>query len=231
MDATTQHKPQPGPRVNDPSTAPQTGPQEARPQDTYDPLQKILERARKGDQSVLPELKHVLDDNPSIWRDCYDLVAMSEQAWLDKMAGKDLLLSQSLRRHVEQLKLDLVGASPAPLEKLLADRIAAAWLAVHHAEMAEAFGDAGGSKVAQMRLKRLDAATKRFQTATKALAVARRLTNGLRIEINHTGTGSANQPTSGDNGSSDAVRERLRTMFNEDAALAEEKDLATGVRS
>jgi hypothetical protein len=230
MDATTKTKPQPGARVNDPTTAPNPIPQHAPPQATADPLQKILERARQGDQTVLPALKEALDDNPGIWRDCYDLVAMSEQAWLNKIVGKDLLASQCLRRHIEQLKLDLVGPAPAPLEKLLADRIAAAWLAVHHAEMAEAFGDASGNKVAAMRLKRLESANKRFQAAIKALAVARRLTNGLKIEINHTGTAPATPIAGGDKAGTGAVHERLRNLFNDDAALAEERELASAVQ-
>ena len=248
MDATTKAKPPTGARQDDPKTAPKPGPQEAPPKAPTDPLQAILERARQGDQSVLPQLKQVLDDNESLWRDCYDLVAMSEQAWLDKIVGKDLLASQSFRRHVVQLKLDLVGPSPTPLEKLLADRIAAAWLGVHHAETMEALGDASGGKAAQMRLKRLESANKRFQAATKALAVARRLTNGLKIEINHTTASPApavgetvaasraaharNPVTrsNADAGVHDPVRERLRTLFNEEADLAEGRELADAVR-
>jgi len=207
-------------------------------------LQATLERARQGDVTVLPQLQQALDDNPSIWKDGYDLVAMSEQAWIDKLAGTDLLLGQSLRRHVRQLKLDQVGASPTPLDKLLADRIAAAWLGVHHAELAEAFGDASGGKVGQMRLKRLEAANKRFLAATKALAVGRRLTQGLKIEINHTtqspavesGSTVPNSTTASggrDTGQEaedvqrEAVRERLRAMFNEEAAEA--RDVTAGV--
>lgn len=173
-----------------PATTPTSQPAPPRP----NPLQAVLARARAGDGTVLPELKRVLDEHPSIWQDCYQLVSMVEQGWLDRIAGKNLLLSQSVRRHVEQMKLDLAGPSPTPLEKVLAERIAAAWLGVQYAELAEATGDDGGGKVAQMRLRRLDAAHKRFLSATKALAVARRLTAGLRIEINHTHGSSANAP-------------------------------------
>jgi hypothetical protein len=219
MDAKTQTKSQTAP--------PDAGAQQTSSRSANEPLQAILERARQGDATVLPQLKRALDENPSIWRDCYNLVEMAEQSWIDAIVGKDLLASQSLRRHVEQLKLDLVGASPPPLEKLLADRIAAAWLGVHHAELSEAFGDASGGKVAVMRQKRLDGAHKRFLSATKALVVARRLTNGLKIEINHT-SGAAVSPatnrpssTSGEADPGEAVRERLRTMFKDDVVLTE----------
>ena len=216
MDATNRNKPPPGPKQS-PEQAP------------TDPLDAILERARQGDQTVLPELQQLLDANPNLWRDAYSLVALSERAWLQKIAANDLLAFESIRRQVEQLKLDLIGTSPAPLEKLLADRIAASWLGVQHAEMGVAFDDTGG-KVAQMRLARLNAAHKRFLSATKALAVARRLTNGLRIEINHTNQRLAREAESRPGvhaAQPDAVRERLRTMFNEEAADAE--DLAVEV--
>jgi hypothetical protein len=214
MDAKTQTKPPPRPP-------------EAPAQAQTDPLDAILERARQGDETALPELKQVLDDNPSIWRHSFSLVALSERSWLQKIAANDLLAFESIRRQVEQLKLDLIGTSPAPLEKLLADRIAASWLGVQYAEMAEAFGDATGGKVARMRLTQLESGHRRFLSAIKALSVARRLTNGLKIEINHTGqspTRDADSHAGVHVARPDAVRERLRTMFSEEAADA--KDLS-----
>lgn len=224
------------------------GPQTQAPRPSR--LQAVLARANSGDQTVLPELKQALDEHPSIWQDCYQLVSMTEQAWLDKITGKNLLLSQSIRRHVEKLKLDLAGPSPSPLEKLLAERIAACWLGVHHAEFDEAAGDSsGGGKVAQMRLKRLDAANKRFLAATKALAVTRRLTAGLKIEIRHThgspsevpeGTEAGTAQTSATAGRAGRIREvdgdpadkvpvadRLRGLIKENVGT--EAALASGV--
>ena len=82
------------------------------------------------------------------------------------VAAVGLGAEQPIRRHVAQLKLNWSVPTPTPLEKLLADRIAAAWLGVHHAEMTEAFGDASGGNVA------LASQISRFLDATKALAVA-----------------------------------------------------------
>jgi hypothetical protein len=217
MDAKTQTKPPPRP-------------QEAPAKEPTDPLDAILERARQGDETALPELKQVLDDNPSIWRDSFSLVALSERAWLQKIAANDLLAFESIRRQVEQLKLDLIGTAPAPLEKLLADRIAASWLGVQHAEMGEAFGDASGGKVAKMRLTQLESAHKRFLSAVRALAISRRLTNGLKIEINHSGQSTTREAESRPGvhaARPNGVRERLRTLFDEEATDA--KDLAVEV--
>jgi hypothetical protein len=208
-------------------------PQDAKEQDeTNARLQAILDRARQGDKSVLPDLKAILDDNPCLWQESYRLVSLVEQGWLDKISDKNLLLSQSIRRQVEAMKKDLAGASPTPLEQLLSERIVAAWLAVQHADLSDSTNDPSGSKVAEMRLKRVESASRRFLAATKALAVVRRLTNGLKIEIRHVDRQAAdtsepaavsrnnagrsvNAPAGADK---DAVHERLRDFFEQDAA-------------
>jgi hypothetical protein len=206
--------------------------QEANDQDESAHLQAILDRARAGDKSVLPELKRILDDNPFLWQENYQLVSLVEQGWLDKISDKNLLLSQSIRRQVEALKKDLAGASPTPLEQLLSERIVAAWLAMQYADLSDSTNDPSGSKVAEMRLKRVESASKRFLAATKTLAVVRRLTHGLKIEIRHVDRqpmdarepavvsrnnagGSVKEPAGAGN---DPVHERLRDFFKQDTA-------------
>lgn len=111
-------------------------------------LQAVLTRARGGDASVLPQLKKILDANPELWQTQYQLISLAEQLWLDKIAGQNLLLSQSIRHYIEQLKRDVARPNPSPLEKLLAERVVLCWLAVHHAELSEATADSGGLAVA-----------------------------------------------------------------------------------
>lgn len=73
--------------------------------------------------------------------------------------------------YIEQMKRDSLEPSSAPLEKLLVERIAIAWLSVHEADFMEARVEVSSGKLAQARLRRLDSAYRRFLTATKALAV------------------------------------------------------------
>ena len=202
--------------------------------DTNSRLQAVLDRARQGDKAVLPELKRILDDNPFLWQERNQLVTVCEQGWLDKIAGKDLLLAQSIRRQVELMKQEIAGAFPTPLESLLAQRIVAAWLALQHADLADAVNDANGGKVDEMRIKRLDSANKRFLASVKSLAIVRRLTDGLKIEINHVERQAADvsRPVSvkrsiprapakdpgGVNADTDAVQERLRDLFKQETS-------------
>jgi hypothetical protein len=123
----------------------------------------------------------------------------------------------------------LAGESPTALENLLAQRIVAAWLAPQHADLAEAVCETDGIKVTELRIKRLDAANKRYLMALKALAMVRRLTNGLKIEVNHVDrrpleVGPAaitNSRIPGDDGAgadNDPVRDQIRDFFRQDAA-------------
>ena len=56
---------------------------------------------------------------------------------------------------------------------------------MQHAELDAAHDEGDGGQVAQFRLKRQDAANKRFQAATKTLAVTRRRLGVMKIEIRH----------------------------------------------
>src|ERR1700690_2589690 len=147
--------------------------------------QEVLARACRGDRSVAPVLEQVLDLNPSLWQKNASLVAVTERVLVGKVAGTNLLLSRSICRQLERLKSDLAGPSPSPLEMILIDRIAACWLAVNEADQTGTI-KMDTVKVAELQLKRMESANKRFLAAVKALAVVRRLTNGLKIEINHT---------------------------------------------
>src|SRR4051812_5496056 len=85
-------------------------------------LQSLVQRAQRGDESVQPELRELLDAHPEIWQRCGDLALQAQAAWLRLISGPDLLLRESLQRKLEQLKSDLAGTDPSPLEKLLVER-------------------------------------------------------------------------------------------------------------
>ncbi len=210
MDASTQSRASDSAERQQPTSQPAQSPQVAE-----DPLQAILQRASAGDRSVLPLLKKVLDENPRIWADCYKATALVEQGWLDRIAASNLLLGQSIRRQVEALKKDLGAESCSALQKILIDRIAACWLGVQFAELTLATDDTGASRLAQAKRQCLESANKRLLAASKTLAVVRRLSKGLRIEINHTQTPPAvpAQPVDADGPIGEVVHDRLRGML------------------
>jgi hypothetical protein len=138
-----------------------------------DELRRVVEKAQKGDTTVLPELRRLLDHNPGLWRQVGDLARHAETALIELAAGDNLMLRESLTRKLEELKAEL--APDSPLERLLAERVAANWLAVNYADTI--FGQTREDRAAraeQLR-RRQDSSNRRFLEALKCFATVRRL--------------------------------------------------------
>ena len=138
-------------------------------------LQRLVQRAEQGDESVLPELRAALDANAWVWERYGDLSQQSQAAWLQLIAGKNLLLLESARRKAAQLRTELAGPEPSPLEWLLVERIVACWLQVHYSDAAYAQMKGGGPAQHAVSLRRQDSAQRRYLQAVKALATLRKL--------------------------------------------------------
>jgi len=143
--------------------------------ETLERLQSLVKRAEQGDESALPELRAALDANPWIWERYGDLARQSQAAWLQLIAGTNLLLRESVERKAEQLRAELAGPGPSPLEKLLVERVIACWLQVQYADAAYAQlqGPSPGQHTAA--LKRQAGAQQRYLFAIKTLATVRKL--------------------------------------------------------
>ena len=102
---------------------------------SYDSLKSLVEQAQCGDISILPVIRHWLDQVPALWNDSRVLVEQVERAWVHALSGQDLLSKEIIDREVQGLRSQLLGPHPTPLEKLLVDRICVCWLAVQHAEL------------------------------------------------------------------------------------------------
>ena len=138
-------------------------------------LAQLLKKAEAGDRSVLPQLRRVLDGDPDLWRGYGNLAAHAEASLAMLAAGPNLLLAESLKRKLAELKAELGGDSPPPLERLLIERVTATWLQVSYHDTLVA--QAAGAGEARLRaLQRLqDAAHRRHLAGIKQLAVVRRL--------------------------------------------------------
>jgi len=141
-------------------------------------LGRILEAARRGDPASLPALRFLLDQHPEVWRYAGDLAAHAERAWVELAAGPDLLAREALTRQLAALKAEFAGPAPTPLERLLAERIAATWLQVNYADAVAAQTRDVSVKQAELALERQDRAHRRHLAAVAALATVRRLLPG-----------------------------------------------------
>jgi predicted small integral membrane protein len=136
-------------------------------------LQRLLLKAQEGDRSILPQLKAALDANPDLWQQVGDLAQHAELTMLHLVAGNDLFAREAIQRKVAELKAEWTNPSPAPLEKLLVDRVAVCWLQLHYLDV-DAFQtlaqDPGKTPASVYAQRRLDSAQRRYLQAIRALA-------------------------------------------------------------
>jgi hypothetical protein len=138
-------------------------------------LQQLVERAGKGDASALPALRQFLDLNPVLWQEFGDLSRHAEQALLNLAAGNNLHLRECLVRKLAELKQELAGPDPTPLERLLVARVAACWLQVSYFDALQAQTRPLTPAQAQQLQRQQEGAQRRFLAATRALASVRKL--------------------------------------------------------
>jgi hypothetical protein len=141
----------------------------------------LVRRASQGNEACLKGLRQILDQNPAVWKKVGDVGAIAERAWVELLADGNMLLEESIPRHLQELTAELKGSSPTPLEALVIHYLGVTWLAAQHGEMAAA-QVGGSSEVARFRLKRAESAQKRFSGAVKTLALVRTLLPSGRQE-------------------------------------------------
>jgi hypothetical protein len=159
----------------------------------------LLERARDGDQSCLPEILGLLADGER--GDTYRRAYGSSADWLrrsivQKVAGKNMLHQEAIVQELDRVKADLEGPDPTPIESLLAERASLCWFIVHWYE--NAYVNADGWNIAQVDLqhRKIDKAHRRFLTAVRTLAQVRKLAlptlqlNIARTQVNVSGAES-----------------------------------------
>jgi hypothetical protein len=146
-------------------------------------LARLLERAEKGDSTVLPQLRRVLDESPALWQGYGDLSLQAQGALVQLAGGNNLLLCESLMRQMAALKAELMGESPSPLEKLLAGRVAACWLQVSYYDGLIAQTRQGTPAQAKLLQQQQDTAHRRYLSAVTTLATIRKLLTPPRSPV------------------------------------------------
>lgn len=139
-----------------------------------DEIRRFVMRAQAGDESTLPVLRQMLESD-SFMDLAGNLATKFEDTVIGNAAGKDLLFKEAIARKLSQIRKEMAGENPTPLERLLADRIALCWLSLHDAEIRFAQAKDLTMKQAAFWQERIDRAHRRYLTAIKTLATIRKL--------------------------------------------------------
>ena len=73
---------------------------------TAEDLRQLVQRAERGDESALPELRRLLDREPGLWHFAGDLSRIAEAAMISVAAGNNLLLKESLAACIGRVPRD-----------------------------------------------------------------------------------------------------------------------------
>ena len=121
-----------------------------------------------------------------------DPAARVVEGLIDRVAGTHPSGRAALAAEVARVRSDLEGTDPSPVERLLAERAAVCWLASYEADLVcQRAEDAADAGLAEFHQKRRDRAHRRFRSASKSLAVLRRLAVPARRPRVDFGGGSA----------------------------------------
>ena len=139
-------------------------------------IAEIFKRAEQGDEKALAVMREV-DGISSLCNAYGDIGRMAEDS-LVNVFTKNPLVKEALRFKLNALRKEILGPDPSPLEDLLARRIAACWLHLHHLETiyAQNIENNGLSgRWSESMQRSIDRAQRRYLAAIKALVQVRRL--------------------------------------------------------
>lgn len=156
-----------------------------RRRELIDELKEHIAGVYDGEEDAIADMERSLELIPSIARKFGNLNLMVEQGFIERTANNDPLTQKSLEITLEDMREELAGPNPSPLEILGAERVASCWLQLHYAELLYA------QELPKFTLsqddyyqKRLDRLHRRYLSAMRSLAQVRKLLKPKVAQIN-----------------------------------------------
>ena len=147
------------------------------PADALAELRAVVAKAKAGDASVLPRLRAILDNNPSLVKHYGDAARHAEAAWIALAGGPDLYMKEAFARGAEAQRAELTRSGAQPIERLLVERAVACGLQLNYFSATEANALAAGDTFRQLQFhaKRVGQAQRMFLGAIGALVTYQKL--------------------------------------------------------
>lgn len=143
---------------------------------TREAFDALVAGANANAPGAIDKLRQVLADHPEIWQRVGDMGRQAELAIVVLIARGDKLVQESLLKQLEQMRSDLQGQTPSPMEKVLVDRFVLLWLHAQHVSTAyqvqpETQSIASGRYLSSLR----ESAQRQLNLALQAIATYRKL--------------------------------------------------------
>jgi hypothetical protein len=158
----------------------------AKPPLTSQEARELFDRANAGGEAVLAELRDYLTADPKGVR-VAELFGnpggTAAEALVNRFSGDEVAIKMAAKLKWAELRRELAGPDPSPIERLLADRAAYCWFWLYTLEMWVHQKAAEPRTVDQVDFleKRTDRAHRRYLSALKSLAAVRRLETPARV--------------------------------------------------
>ena len=140
---------------------------------------QLLKRAAKGDESCLPQVRALLvEESRGV-----NIVELFGSPRVVARIGPDeagggqgaFLVQEASTKKLAQVREELAGPDPTPIERLLAERAAVCWFLVNRYESYYANAKDVSLHQAAYHQERIDRAHRRFLSALRTLATVRKL--------------------------------------------------------
>ena len=156
-------------------------------------LRALSEKAEAGDKDARKELRRLVrESSPEVIAEASSIARRAEWMLVKTISAGKPLMEEALEERMHQMRSEIAGASPAPLEALLTERVVAGWLLVEVLEgliAAQYQRDVTPHRVPpayviqQSRI--VESATRRYLASIRELARVRNLQAGTSpLQVN-----------------------------------------------
>ena len=157
-------------------------------------LKAVSEEAEAGDRNARKRLRQLVrSSSPQVIAEASDFVGRAEWMLANTISAGQPLMCEAIQERMRQMRSEIAGQSPTPLEVMLTERVVAGWLLVEVLEgLISAQYQRHTDKTACvppgyiLQMSRiLESATRRYLAAIRELARVRKLQAGAPpVQVN-----------------------------------------------
>jgi hypothetical protein len=156
-------------------------------------LKVLSEKAQAGDKEARKELRRLVRaSSPEVIAEASGIASRAEWMLVKTISAGKPLMEEALEERMDQMRAEIAGENPTPLEVLLTERVVAGWLLVEVLEgliAGQYQRDVTAHRVPPAHViqqsRILEGATRRYLAAIRELARVRKLQAGAPpVQVN-----------------------------------------------